>query len=126
MTAKLRCQHGDLALVLRGLYTGSVVTVIELADEELLDEIGVADNSRPCWVTDKPLDWGPHDEFRWTLAPDTSLMPIRPEPDPLDEERMHELSDEIGHFYQMAANGQLADYIDRIAGAKRDEDGSAR
>ena len=49
MTAKLRCQPGDLALVLRGLYTGSVVTVIELADEELLDEMGVADNSRPCW-----------------------------------------------------------------------------
>jgi hypothetical protein len=86
MTAKLRCQPGDLALVLRGLYTGSVVTVIELADEELLDEIGVADNSRPCWVTDKPLDWGPHDEFRWALAPDTSLMPIRPEPDPYEIE----------------------------------------
>lgn len=73
--------------MLRGLYSGSVVTVIELADEELLNEIGVADYSRPCWVTDKALDWGHHDEYRWTLAPDASLMPIRPESDPGEVER---------------------------------------
>jgi hypothetical protein len=82
-----RCRPGDLALVLRGLYSGSVVTVIELADEGLLDEMGVAGNSRPCWVTDTALDWGPNDEYRWTLAPDVSLLPIRPEPDPCEVER---------------------------------------
>lgn len=114
--------------MLRGLYTGCVLTVIELADEELLDEMGIADNSRsrPCWVTDKLLEWGDQDQFRWTLAPDSALLPIRPDPDPLDEERMHDLSDDIGDFHQMAASGQLADFIDRIAGAEHDEDGSAR
>lgn len=81
-----RCRPGDLALVLRGLHAGSVVTVIELADEGVLDELCVAENSRPCWVTDKALDWGPNDEYRWTLAPDISLMPIRPEPDPCEAE----------------------------------------
>jgi hypothetical protein len=81
-----RCRPGDLALVLRGLFAESVVTVIELADEELLDAVGVADISRPCWVTDKALDWGPQDEYRWTLAPETSLMSIRPEPHPCEVE----------------------------------------
>jgi hypothetical protein len=83
-----RCRPGDLALVLRGLYAGYIVTVIELADEELLDALGVAENSRPCWVTDKELDWGFDDEYRWALAPDISLMPIRPEsePDEVDHE----------------------------------------
>lgn len=83
----MRCRPGDVALVLRGLYAGSVVTVLELADKGLLDELGVADNSRPCWVTDKPLDWGFDDEYRWALAPDISLMPIRPEPEPSEIER---------------------------------------
>jgi hypothetical protein len=81
-----RCRPGELALVLRGLYTGSVVTVIELADEGLLDRLCVAEDSRPCWVTDKLLDWGHNDEYRWALAPDVSLMPIRPAPCEVERE----------------------------------------
>ncbi len=122
---KTRCRPGDLALVLRGLYTGCLLTVIELADEELLDEIGVTDNSRPCWVTDKPLDWGDQDQFRWTLAPDSALLPIRPEPDPLDEEPALDASDMEG-FHKLADSGRLTDFIARIAGPEHDEDGSAR
>jgi hypothetical protein len=92
-----RCRPGDLAIVLRGLFTGSAVTVIELAEEELLQYLGVVD--RPCWVVDRALDWGEHDELRWPLAPDRALLPIRPEPDARD-----------------LASGRFAGAAERMAG----------
>ena len=80
-----RCRPGDLALVIKGLYTGCVVTVIRLADEGLLRELRITD--RPCWLTDKWLDWDETlDGVHWPIAPDTSLLPIRPEPDPCEIE----------------------------------------
>lgn len=53
-------------------------------------------------------------------APDSALMPIRPEPDPLDEEPKLDVSD-IEGFHQLAASGQLADMLTRLAGLSDEE-----
>jgi hypothetical protein len=90
MTANLRCQPGDLALVLRGTFTGSLVTCICLESDEKLDTLGVTLDSRATWLVDKSLEWGcgeNPDYKRMPYAPDASLLPIRPEPDECETER---------------------------------------
>ena len=123
MTAKLRCQPGDLALVLRSPDWGKLVTCIELIGEDERITFGIGDDTGPVWRIDRKCmwaDWGRGGlEIPLPYAPDSALMPIRPEPDPLDEERMHDLSDDIGHFHQLAANGQLADFLGRGSLARK-------
>ena len=118
-----RCRPGDIALVIKGLFAGSVVTVIELVSEELLREIGVID--RPVWVVDRFLDWGcgdAPDASRLPLAPDSALLPIRPEPDPCESEREESVPapdvSDMDHIHRMVATDQLADIFTRIAGGR--------
>lgn len=55
-------------------------------------------------------------------APDASLLPIRPEPDPCDTERKEsvlapDLSD-MDDFHRMVATGRLADILCRLASGR--------
>jgi hypothetical protein len=115
-----RCRPGDLALVIKGLFAGSMVTTIELAPEELLREIGVID--RPVWRVDRFLDWGcgeDPDASRLPLAPDSALLPISPEPEPCEIEREEsvpapDLSD-MDRIHRTIATDQLAEIFTRLA-----------
>lgn len=86
----LKCRPGDLALVVRGTFAGSLVTCICLESDEKLDALGVTLDSRPAWLVDKSLEWGcgaNPDHTRMPYAPDAALLPIRPEPDECEIER---------------------------------------
>jgi hypothetical protein len=86
----MKCRPGDLALVIRGTFAGSLVTCIRLESDQKLDALGVALDSRPTWLVDKSLEWGlgaNPDHRRMPYAPDASLLPIRPEPDECEIER---------------------------------------
>jgi hypothetical protein len=48
-------------------------------------------------------------------CPDSALLPIRPEPDPLGEEPKLDVSD-IEGFHKLVASGRLAEILIRIAG----------
>jgi len=124
MTTKLRCQPGDLALVLRSPDWGKLVTCIELIGEDERITFRIGDNNGPVWRIDRECMWADWDrgglENPLPYAPDAALMPIRPGPDhPLDEEPALDASD-IEGFHQLAASGQLADFINRIVGPERD------
>jgi len=123
MTAKLRCQPGDLALVLRSPDWGKLVTCIELIGEDERITFGIGDGNGPVWRVDRECmwaDWGRGGlEIPLPYAPDSALMPIRPEPDPLDEEPPLDVSD-IEGFHKLADSGQLADFLVRIAGQESD------
>jgi len=129
MNAKLRCRPGDLALVLRSPDWGKLVTCIELIGEDERITFGIGDGNGPVWRVDRECMWADWRrgglEIPLPYAPDSALMPIRLEPDPLDEEPALEVSD-IEAFHKFADSGRLADFIARIAGPERDEDGTAR
>jgi hypothetical protein len=124
MNAKLRCRPGDLALVLRSPDWGKLVTCIELIGEDERITFGIGDDNGPVWRIDRKCmwaDWGRGGlEIPLPYAPDSALMPIRPEPDPLDEEPTLDVSD-IEGFHQLAASGQLADMLTRLAGLSDEE-----
>jgi hypothetical protein len=91
----VRCRPGDLALIVRGMFAGSLVTCIRLETDETLDELGVALHSRPTWLVDRPLEWGlgtDPDHVRMPYSPDASLLPIRPEPEPDERETEREIT----------------------------------
>jgi hypothetical protein len=112
-----------LALVLRSPDWGKLVTCIALIGEDERITFGIGDDNGPVWRIDRKCmwaDWGRGGvEIPLPYCPDTSLMPIRPEPDPLDEEPALDVSD-IEGFHKLADNGRLADFIARIAGPERD------
>ena len=117
MNAKFRCQRGDLALVLRSTDAGKVVTCLALADERERAAFNMADDNGPVWRIDRECVWNDWDEgMMLPYCPDSALLPIRPEPDPLDAEPTLDVSD-IEGFHQLVANGRLADMLTRIAGA---------
>lgn len=124
MTAKLRCQPGDLALVLRSPDWGKLVTCIELIGEDERITFGIGDGNGPVWRVDRECmwaDWGRGGlEIPLPYAPDSALMPIRPEPDPLDEEPALDVSD-IEGFHKLADSGRLADMLTRLAGLSDEE-----
>jgi len=121
MTAKLRCQPGDLALVLRSTDAGKLVTCLALADERERAAFNIADDNGPVWRIDRECVWNDWDEgMMLPYCPDSALLPIRPEPDPLDEEPSLDVSD-IERFHQLAASGQLADMLTRLAGLSDEE-----
>jgi hypothetical protein len=94
----MKCRPGDLALVIKGTFAGSVVTCIRLESDHKLDALGVALQSRPTWLVDKSLEWGcgeNPDHTRMPYAPDASLLPIRPEPEPEPDEAEIEIEREI-------------------------------
>jgi hypothetical protein len=128
MTTTLRCRPGDLALVLRSPDWGKIVTCIELIGEDERITFRIGDGKGPVWRIDRECMWADWShgglEVPLPFAPDAALMPIRPEPDPLDEERTLDVSD-IEGFHQLAASGRLADYLYRIGGTERDENGEA-
>jgi len=123
MTAtKLRCRPGDLALVLRSPDWGKLVTCIELIGEDERLKFRIGDNNGPIWRIDRECMWADWDRSglgnALPYAPDAALMPIRPEPDPLEEPAV-DVSD-IEGFHQLAASGQLADFLYRIGGPEGD------
>jgi hypothetical protein len=90
----MKCRPGDLALVIRGTFAGSLVTCIRLESDQKLDALGVTLDSRPTWLVDKSLEWGlgaNPDHTRMPYAPDSSLLPIRPEPEPDECETQREI-----------------------------------
>jgi hypothetical protein len=117
MNTKLRCRPGDLALVLRSTDAGKLVTCLALADERERAAFNIADSNGPVWRIDRDCMWADWSksgvEIPLPYAPDSALLPIRPEPDALDEEPTLDVSD-IGGFYQLAASGQLADMLTRL------------
>jgi hypothetical protein len=116
MNAQLRCRSGDLALVLRSTDAGKLVTCLALITEQERATIGIADHNGPVWRIDRECVWNDWDEgVMLPYCPDSALLPIRPEPDPLDEEPTLDVSD-IEGFHQLVASGQLADIITRLAG----------
>jgi hypothetical protein len=117
MNAKLRCRPGDLALVLRSTDAGKLVTCLALANEQERAAVNIADNNGPVWRIDRCCMWNNWDEGEIPLpyCPDAALLPIRPRPGLLDEEPMPDLSD-IDRVHQLAATGQLAGILTRIAG----------
>jgi len=124
MNANLRCRPGDLALVLRSPDWGKLVTCIELIGKDERITFGIGDDNGPVWRIDRKCmwaDWGRGGlEIPLPYAPDAALMPIRPEPDPLDEEPTLDVSDMEG-FHQLAAGGRLADMLTRLAGLSDEE-----
>jgi hypothetical protein len=116
MNAQLRCRSGDLALVLRSTDAGKLVTCLALITEQERATVGIADHNGPVWRIDRECVWNDWDEgVMLPYCPDSALLPIRPEPDPLDEEQTLDVSD-IEGFHQLVASGQLADIITRLAG----------
>ena len=118
----MKCRPGDLALVIKGRFAGSLVTCIHLESDEKLDALGVALHSRPTWFVDKSLEWGcgaNPDHTRMPYAPDASLLPIRPEPNPCETEREESVRapdlGDMDRVYRMTATDQLADISTRLA-----------
>ena len=121
-----RCRPGDLALVIKGLFAGSMVTVIEQESEERLRAVGVADHCRPLWRVDWWLDWGcgeDPDAARLPIAPDSALLLIRAEPDPCETEREESVPApdlcDMDRFHRMVATNQLANIFTRLARKSR-------
>lgn len=86
MTTKLRCRPGDLALVLRGTYAGAIVTCIALALERERASFDIADSNGPVWRIDRCMLWNNgHGKVPLPYAPDSALLPIRPQPEVSDE-----------------------------------------
>ena len=92
-----RCQPGDLALVIRDTDAGKVVTCIELVDESERTALGMWASNGPIWRIDRNCMWADWNdggrEIPLPYCPDSALLPIRPRPDPLDEEPMPDLAD---------------------------------
>ena len=60
------------------------MTCIRLESKRQPDQLDVALGSQPTWRIDRKLDCGREDgpdHKRLPLAPDSALLPIRPEPD---------------------------------------------
>lgn len=90
----LRCRPGDLVLVTCGEKNASkVTTCIALASDEELRAAAITNPPRyPVWRVDRPFGWVRKSQprvlaFRVPFAPDSALMPIRPEPQPAEEPR---------------------------------------
>ncbi len=119
MNARLRCRPGDLALVLRSPDWGKLVTCIELIGEDERITFRIGDGNGPVWRIDRTCMWADWSrsglEVPLPYAPDSALMPIRPEPDPRDHEPTLDVSD-IEGFHQLAASGQFASVLTRLAG----------
>jgi hypothetical protein len=81
-----RCRPGDLALVLRSSDAGKIVTCIALLTNEERAELEIADSNGPVWRIDRECVWNDWDEgVMLPYAPDSALLPIRPEPGESDE-----------------------------------------
>lgn len=121
MNAKPICRPGDLALVLRSTDAGKLVTCLKLLTEQERATIGISDDNGPVWRIDRECVWNDWDEgMMLPYCPDSALLPIRPEPDPLDEQPALDVSD-IEGFHELATSGQLADLLIRLARLSNDE-----
>ncbi len=83
----LRCKPGDLALVVKGpLNSGKLVRVIALEDPPASHMI-LRCHRGETWRVDQLMHWGVvpgQSLYQWPHAPDSCLLPIRPEPDDVD------------------------------------------
>lgn len=90
MSANIRCQPGDLALVIRDMDAGKVVTCIELADPAERAALGIVDSNGPVWRIDRECMWADWSdggrERPLPYCPDAALTPIHPRPNQLDHE----------------------------------------
>ena len=91
----MNCRKGDLALVISGPSTGTLITCLELLPagwnrDDLPRGVTqqIDEAAGPLWRTDRSIDWGaPEQNLRHGIStamhvvPDRALMPIRPEPD---------------------------------------------
>jgi hypothetical protein len=81
----LRCRPGGLALVLRSTDAGKLVTCLALADERERAAFNIDDANGPVWRIDRQCVWNDWDEgVMLPYCPDSALLPIGGEPDPLD------------------------------------------
>ena len=77
----LRCKKGDLAIVIKGVYSGSIVDVLEYVGTKTgITHDGKIEVAQNCWRVSSPREQiGFHDvllgEF---FAEDHHLLPIRP------------------------------------------------
>jgi hypothetical protein len=88
-TGPLNCKQGDLALIVRGDHDnirniGKLVTCLSLEDPPR----GALRGSGRIWKVDRPLTWRRNKSQQLHEQPyafDEFLLPIRPEPDPIEE-----------------------------------------
>jgi hypothetical protein len=90
----MRCRQGDIALVIDGARKdlGKMVTCLEPVPAGFYrDDLPPGTRQQidptlgPLWRVDRPISWGDQGQALMRLAPDSALMPIRPEADGEDE-----------------------------------------
>jgi hypothetical protein len=84
----MNCKPGDMALVIVGLDAGKTTTCVRLEDP---DRCGVPYRGK-TWRIEHEMHWSDQGQvLMLPYLPDSYLMPIRPEPDPLHVETDNEV-----------------------------------
>lgn len=95
MSASLNCKPGDMALVISGPDSGKEVHCLALFEAGSLARppgfcLGIyfKPTMGPVWSIDRTITWTTddyrRDQFSLPYAPDSVLMPIRPEAEPIE------------------------------------------